>query len=128
MCSGWFQVNPFHSAQCVAFHIETSHLLCSAKHKTGFYIKRNTVLNWIKKGVPGKDKRSQWNHNKHNVINIIKSFKNSAVSNKTAIKTICQLSSKLSMKRQKPEIYLIMDPIIFFSLGFSKFLEFFIKS
>ena len=110
---------------CVSYRNQPFTLLCKTKD---WFLYKTQHCAVIKKGVPGKDKRSQLNHNKHNVINIIKSFKNSAVSNKTAIKTICQLSSKLSMKRQKPEIYLIMDPIIFFSLGFSKFLEFFIKS
>ena len=58
----------------VAFHIETSHLFCSAKQKTGFYMKCNIVLNWVKKVVSGKDNCSQWNHNhnKHNFINILR--------------------------------------------------------
>ena len=43
----------------VAFHIETSHLFCSAKQKTGFYMKCNIVLNWVKKVVSGKDNCSQ---------------------------------------------------------------------
>ena len=29
----------------VAFHIETSHLFCFAKHITGFYMERNTGMN-----------------------------------------------------------------------------------
>ena len=37
--------NPFHPS--VAFHIETSHLICTANQMTGFYIKRNTGLKWI---------------------------------------------------------------------------------
>ena len=38
----------FHLFQpSVAFHIETSHLICSAKQMTGFYTKRNTVLKWV---------------------------------------------------------------------------------
>ena len=32
----------------VAFHIETSHLFCFAKQVTGFYMKRNTGLKWVK--------------------------------------------------------------------------------
>ena len=28
----------------VPFHIETSHLFCSLKQMTGFYIKRNTEM------------------------------------------------------------------------------------
>ena len=34
---------------CVEFHIETSHLFCSAKQITGFYIKWNTACNFIQK-------------------------------------------------------------------------------
>ena len=30
----------------VAFHIDISHLFCSAKQLTGFYMKRNTGLKW----------------------------------------------------------------------------------
>ena len=33
----------------VAFHIENSHLFCFAKQMTGFYIKRNTGLKWVKR-------------------------------------------------------------------------------
>ena len=33
----------------VVFHIETSHLFCSAKQMTGFYMKRNTGLKWVKR-------------------------------------------------------------------------------
>ena len=32
----------------VAFHIETSHLFCRVKKMTGFYIKRNAGLKWVK--------------------------------------------------------------------------------
>ena len=32
----------------VAFHIETSHLLCRKKQMAGFYMKRNTGLEWVK--------------------------------------------------------------------------------
>ena len=39
--------NPFQLS--VAFHIETSHLFCFAKQITGFYMKRNTALKWVKK-------------------------------------------------------------------------------
>ena len=31
----------------VAFHIETSHLFCSANQKTDFYMKLNTGLKWV---------------------------------------------------------------------------------
>ena len=37
-------VQPFQPS--VAFHIETSHLFCSAKQMTGFYMKHNTGLKW----------------------------------------------------------------------------------
>ena len=39
-------INPFQPS--VAFHIEASHLFCSAKQMTGFYIKQNTWLKWLK--------------------------------------------------------------------------------
>ena len=39
-------VNLFHPS--VAFHIETSHLLCRVKQMAGFYMKRNIVLKWVK--------------------------------------------------------------------------------
>ena len=32
-----------------AFHIEISHLICSANQMTGLYMKRNTGLKWFKK-------------------------------------------------------------------------------
>ena len=32
----------------VAFHVETSHLFCGAKQMTGFCMKRNTGLKWVK--------------------------------------------------------------------------------
>ena len=31
----------------VVFHIETSHLFCSAKYMTDFYVKRSNGLKWI---------------------------------------------------------------------------------
>ena len=40
------RVNPF--LPNVAFDIETNHLICKAKQMTGFYIKRNTGLKWVK--------------------------------------------------------------------------------
>ena len=40
------QVNPFQPG--VAFYIETSHIFCCAKQMTGFYMKRDTGLKWIK--------------------------------------------------------------------------------
>ena len=42
------QINPFQPS--VAFHIETSHLICIASKMTGFYIKCNTGLKWVKLG------------------------------------------------------------------------------
>ena len=42
------QINPFQPS--VAFHIETSHLICTASKMTGFYIKCNTGLKWVKLG------------------------------------------------------------------------------
>ena len=38
-------VNPFQPS--VAFHIETSHLICNANQMTGFYIECNTGLKWL---------------------------------------------------------------------------------
>ena len=35
-----------HFIPSVAFHIETSHLICRANQMTGFYIKCNTGLKW----------------------------------------------------------------------------------
>ena len=37
---------PFQAS--VAFHIETSHLICIANQMTGFYMKRNAELKWVK--------------------------------------------------------------------------------
>ena len=45
MFSGKMEVNPFQPS--VAFHIETSHLFCSAKQTTGFYMECNTRLKWV---------------------------------------------------------------------------------
>ena len=39
------RVNPFQPI--VAFHIETSHLFCSARQMTSFYMKRKTGLNGL---------------------------------------------------------------------------------
>ena len=44
--TGTKQVNPV--LPNVAFHIETSHLFCTANQMTGSYIKRNTDLKWVK--------------------------------------------------------------------------------
>ena len=39
----------FNSSQfSVAFHIETSHLACKANEVSGFYMKGNTRLKWVK--------------------------------------------------------------------------------
>ena len=43
-CKVWF--NPFQPS--ASFHIETSYLVCSANQMTGFYMKRNTRLKWVK--------------------------------------------------------------------------------
>ena len=40
-------INPFQPS--IAFHIETCHLFCRAKQKTGFYMKYNTGLKWVKR-------------------------------------------------------------------------------
>ena len=37
--------NPFQSS--VAFHVETSHLICSTNQMTGFYMTSNTRLKWV---------------------------------------------------------------------------------
>ena len=39
------KLNPFQPS--VAFHIETSHLICSVKQMTGCYTKRKTGLKWV---------------------------------------------------------------------------------
>ena len=44
--------NPFQPS--VAFHIETSHLICCANQMTGFYMKRNTGLKWVKGDIEGE--------------------------------------------------------------------------
>ena len=44
------QFNPFQPS--VAIYIETSHLLCSAKQMTGFYIKRNNRLKQVNPVIP----------------------------------------------------------------------------
>ena len=44
--------NPFQ--QIVTFHVETSHLICTANQMTGFYVKFNTRLKWGK--LKGKRK------------------------------------------------------------------------
>ena len=36
---------PFHFS--IAFHIETSHLICKANQMTGFYMKYKTGLKWV---------------------------------------------------------------------------------
>ena len=36
----------------VAFHIETSHLFRRVNQMSGFYIKRNTGLNWVNLKLP----------------------------------------------------------------------------
>ena len=42
---------------CVAFHIETSHLICSANQMIGFYMKCNTRLkSFIRYVILGKEK------------------------------------------------------------------------
>ena len=42
-------LNPFQPS--VTFHIETSHLICSANLMTGFYMKCNTELKMGEKGM-----------------------------------------------------------------------------
>ena len=39
-------IKPFQP--CVTFHIETSHLICTANQMTSFYMKCNTELKWVK--------------------------------------------------------------------------------
>ena len=38
-------VNPFQPS--IAFHVETSHLICFANQITGFYMKCNNGLKWV---------------------------------------------------------------------------------
>ena len=54
-------VNPFQ--YIVTFHIETSHLMCTAYQMTGFYKKCNTGLKWVKRSIQ-EDKRTFWVNNK----------------------------------------------------------------
>ena len=42
-----YDINPFQFSD--AFHIETSHLICSSNQMTGFYMKCNTELKWVNK-------------------------------------------------------------------------------
>ena len=50
MIFGTKWVNPIQPS--VAFHIETGHLFCSAKHMVGFYVKCSTGLKWVKDERP----------------------------------------------------------------------------
>ena len=43
----WVQALIMPFQPCVAFHIEPSHLFCTAKQVTCFYMKRNTGLKWV---------------------------------------------------------------------------------
>ena len=45
-------INPFQPS--VAFHIETSHLVCTENRMTGFYMKCNIGLNWVEKNIVEK--------------------------------------------------------------------------
>ena len=47
LTSTFLSINPFQP--CVAFHIETSHLFYRANQMTGFYMKRNKGLIWVKR-------------------------------------------------------------------------------
>ena len=40
------RVNPFQLS--VMFHVEASHVFYRAKQMTGFYMKRNTGVKWVK--------------------------------------------------------------------------------
>ena len=42
-------VNSYRSS--VAFHIKSSHLICTGNQMTGFYMKGNTGLKWIQVAV-----------------------------------------------------------------------------
>ena len=39
-------INTFRSS--VAFHVEISHLICTINQTTGFYMKYNSALKWVK--------------------------------------------------------------------------------
>ena len=45
-CIHQIRISPYQPK--VAFHIETSHLFCSAKQMIDFYMKHNTRLKWVK--------------------------------------------------------------------------------
>ena len=63
-CSGSENVKKsLHSFQLsVAFHIETSHLICSANLMSGFCMECNTRLKWVKSHhyIFGIEKRALW--------------------------------------------------------------------
>ena len=46
-------VNPFQSS--VAFHIKTSHLICTVNQMNGFYMKCNPGLKWVKQSFLAKN-------------------------------------------------------------------------
>ena len=46
-------INSFQSS--FAFHIETSHLFCSATKMPGFYMKRNIALKWVNLSISTGD-------------------------------------------------------------------------
>ena len=54
-----FQV--FKSCQSkVAFHVETSHLICSTNQMPGLYMKHNTVLKWVKYLLKVNNNSNRW--------------------------------------------------------------------
>ena len=47
------KINKFHLfLSNIPFHVETSHLICSANQMTGLYMTSNTEIKWIKANVP----------------------------------------------------------------------------
>ena len=51
--------NKLTNLHSIAFYIETSHLFCFAKQMTGFYMKRNTGLKWVKSNLQVKSLQHQ---------------------------------------------------------------------
>ena len=49
----------------IAFHIETSHLICSANQMTGFYMKHNAGLSWVKDVLWSTILQNKYTHHHH---------------------------------------------------------------
>ena len=69
-----FKINPFQTS--VAFHIETSHLLCSGKQMAGFYMKcnipRKGLRHYLSHALPHRDFLLELIWPKENLTQLIK--------------------------------------------------------